>query len=67
MEETAHIVIGWIRDVGANSDIDITTENPEFSAWRWAEMRELPDRIVPFKRQLYRRLVDEFGHLAGRN
>jgi len=26
MEETAHIVIGWIRDVGANSDIDITTE-----------------------------------------
>ena len=27
MEETAHIVISWIRDVGANStDIDITTE-----------------------------------------
>ena len=26
MEQTAHIVIGWIRDVGANSDIDITTE-----------------------------------------
>ena len=55
------------RFTGADSDIDITTENPEFSAWRWAEMRELPDLIVPFKRQLYRRLVDEFGHLAGRN
>ena len=27
MEETAHIVIGWIRDVGSSStDLDITTE-----------------------------------------
>ena len=46
------------------SDIDIATEHPEFSPWKWAEMAELPDLIVPFKRQLYRTLVEEFGHLA---
>jgi putative (di)nucleoside polyphosphate hydrolase len=54
------------RFKGVDSDIDITTENPEFSAWKWAQMRELPDLIVPFKRKLYRKLVEEFGHLAGK-
>jgi putative (di)nucleoside polyphosphate hydrolase len=50
---------------GEDADIDITTENPEFSAWKWADMRELPNLIVPFKRRLYSELVEEFGHLAG--
>jgi len=49
---------------GKNKDIDIATKHPEFSRWRWAEMRELPELIVPFKRQLYATLIEEFGHLA---
>ena len=49
---------------GKDKDIDIATKHPEFSRWRWAEMRELPDLIVPFKRQLYATLIDEFAHLA---
>jgi len=27
-------------------------------------MAELPDIIVPFKRQIYREVIAEFGHLA---
>ncbi len=50
--------------LGTDADIDIATEKPEFRAWRWAELAELPDLIVPFKRRLYRDLVAEFGHLA---
>ncbi len=50
--------------LGTDADIDIATEQPEFRAWRWAELAELPDLIVPFKRRLYRDLVAEFGHLA---
>ena len=49
---------------GKDSDIDIATKDPEFSAWKWAPMSELPDLIVPFKRRLYSDLVAEFGHLA---
>jgi putative (di)nucleoside polyphosphate hydrolase len=49
---------------GHDEDIDIATDDPEFSAWRWADVRELPDLIVPFKRRLYRELVAAFGHLA---
>ena len=54
------------RFQGVDSDIDIATKHPEFSKWKWAEMRELPDLIVPFKRLLYSELVAEFGHLANR-
>lgn len=49
------------RFLGQDSDIDLDTETPEFSAWRWAEPRELPDLIVPFKRDLYRRLLEIFA------
>jgi putative (di)nucleoside polyphosphate hydrolase len=52
------------RFLGSDDDIDIETEVPEFRAWRWAEMTELPDLIVPFKRRIYEDLVKEFGHLA---
>jgi putative (di)nucleoside polyphosphate hydrolase len=37
---------------------------PEFDAWRWAEIGELVDLIVPFKRQVYQQVVAEFAALA---
>jgi len=52
------------RFLGQDADIDITTHRPEFSAWKWAPMAELPSLIVPFKRRLYAELVSEFRHLA---
>jgi putative (di)nucleoside polyphosphate hydrolase len=53
-----------LRFLGTDADIDIATAEPEFSAWRWAELAELPDLIVPFKRDLYRRLIAEFAAVA---
>ncbi|HEY5598176.1 MAG TPA: RNA pyrophosphohydrolase [Kiloniellales bacterium] len=53
-----------LRFLGGDADIDIAGDEPEFSAWRWAELTELPDLIVPFKRTLYQRLVAEFGPIA---
>jgi len=55
-----------LRFLGTDGDIDIDTEEPEFSAWRWADFEELPELIVPFKRAIYRRLVEEFRPLAER-
>lgn len=45
---------------GADEEIDLETEHPEFSTWRWARPDELPELIVPFKRPLYERLLAEF-------
>ena len=52
------------RFTGRDQDIDIARDNPEFSAWKWTPLRTLPDLIVPFKRTLYSRLIEEFGSLA---
>jgi putative (di)nucleoside polyphosphate hydrolase len=37
---------------------------PEFDTWRWARLDELPDLIVPFKRQVYAEVIREFAALA---
>ena len=49
------------RFLGCDEDVNIATGNPEFREWRWVEPRRLPDLIVPFKRDLYRRLLDDFA------
>ena len=51
------------RFLGQDSDIDIATDHPEFRAWKWAAPETLPDLIVPFKRKLYRDIVQEFRAL----
>jgi putative (di)nucleoside polyphosphate hydrolase len=53
-----------LRFLGTDADINIAGAHAEFSAWRWAELAETPDLIVPFKRTLYQRLVAEFGPIA---
>ena len=36
---------------------------PEFATWQWVEPDELPELIVPFKREVYRAVVREFRAL----
>ena len=48
------------RFLGSDADVNIHTHHPEFREWKWVEPQELPDLIVPFKRDLYRRLLEEF-------
>ncbi|MBA8878060.1 RNA pyrophosphohydrolase [Phyllobacterium myrsinacearum] len=36
----------------------------EFDAWAWKPMVQLPDLIVPFKREVYEQVVAAFRHLA---
>lgn len=54
-----------MRFVGEDGDINIATAVPEFAEWKWIEPKDLPSVIVPFKRDLYQAVVDEFApHLA---
>lgn len=36
-------------------------DHQEFSEWRWLPHQELVDNIVPFKREVYARVVEEFA------
>lgn len=49
-----------IMFTGEDQDININTEIPEFCAWRWANLEELPRIIIPFKRKLYKAVLEEF-------
>jgi putative (di)nucleoside polyphosphate hydrolase len=54
-----------LRFTGADSDIRLDADpHPEFDAWRWARIEELPDLAVSFKRAIYEELVRAFGPLA---
>jgi putative (di)nucleoside polyphosphate hydrolase len=48
------------RFLGADSDVDIATPDPEFRAWKWADPADLPAMIVPFKKKLYEDVVAAF-------
>ena len=50
------------RYLGRDSDINIKTKNPEFSCWKWSKGEELVDSIVPFKKDIYRKLVSNFSN-----
>jgi putative (di)nucleoside polyphosphate hydrolase len=49
------------RFLGTDADVNIATKHAEFREWRWIEPARLPELIVPFKQELYRRLLSEFG------
>lgn len=45
---------------GTDDDVNIATAHPEFSAWKWLPKTQLVDAIVPFKREVYARVLAEF-------
>jgi putative (di)nucleoside polyphosphate hydrolase len=49
------------RFLGSDDEVNIKTGHPEFRAWQWVEPSRLPELIVPFKRDLYGRLVNDFA------
>ncbi len=49
---------------GTDDDINIATKHPEFARWKWVELEEIVDLIVPFKRELYQEIVYQFKGLS---
>ncbi len=49
-----------LRFNGHDTDINIETGHQEFSRWKWTDAQQLPDMIVPFKKELYKAVLQEF-------
>ena len=49
--------------LGTNSDINIATEHPEFSNWKWIPKENLLEEIVPFKKSVYESVLREFERI----
>lgn len=61
----------WFAFLFTGDDSEINVQTPgggkfdaEFSEWRWADLKETPDLIVPFKREVYEQVVGEFSDVA---
>ena len=49
------------RFLGLDNEININTQKPEFSDWKWIEPSKLPSVIVDFKKKLYLDLLKEIN------
>lgn len=49
-----------MRFTGQDNQIDIATDHPEFTRWKWQDPRRLIDEIVPFKREVYEQVMKAF-------
>ncbi len=47
--------------LGEEKEINLNTSNPEFIEWKWIYPNELPEVIVDFKRDLYKKLLKEIN------
>ena len=45
---------------GNDKEINVGTANPEFSEWKWTNIDIIIDNIVPFKRDVYSKILEEF-------
>ncbi|NBD31024.1 MAG: RNA pyrophosphohydrolase [Alphaproteobacteria bacterium] len=52
-----------MRFLGTDDQVQIETAHPEFSCWKWSDPSDLLSNIVTFKREVYARVLDEFGDL----
>ncbi len=56
----------WVlaRFAGEDNQIRLDAHDPaEFNEWKWVEPALLPDLIVPFKKRVYRAVLEEFREL----
>ncbi|MCE9521153.1 MAG: RNA pyrophosphohydrolase [Alphaproteobacteria bacterium] len=54
-----------LRFLGVEGEIDLRAHgHPEFDAWKWVPIDEVAGLIVPFKRDVYVKVVDSFRSWA---
>lgn len=56
----------WVllRFSGSDADVNLNAHKPaEFCDWKWVAPDVLPDLIVPFKKRVYRSVLEEFRAL----
>ena len=53
------------RFEGQDAEVNLNAHTPpEFDAWRWADLEETVDLVVPFKRAAYEQVVEAFRPYA---
>ena len=52
-----------MRFTGDDNEININTKNPEFIDWKWINAEDLPNVVVDFKVNIYKKILEELTYL----
>jgi putative (di)nucleoside polyphosphate hydrolase len=53
-----------MRFTGQDADVNLEAHDPpEFCDWQWLDPERLPEMIIPFKKRVYRTVLEEFRDL----
>jgi len=52
-----------MKFLGKNDEINVNTKNPEFLEWKWIEPMTLPNIVVNFKVDMYKKISEELKSL----
>ena len=52
-----------MKFLGKNDEININTQNPEFSDWKWIKISKLPEVVINFKVNIYKKLKEKLETL----
>ena len=55
-----------LRFLGRDGEIDLETPHQEFSEWKWVDADALLRLIVPFKREIYGKVIAAFKDLIAK-
>jgi len=53
-----------MKFTGKNNEINVNTENPEFSDWRWIDIEDLTKVAVTFKINVYKKIEEKLNSLG---
>ena len=51
------------RFFGKDEEFDLKTHKPEFKDWKWIKPVEAINFVVPFKKELYKKILKNFNEL----
>ena len=51
-----------IEYFGNDKGVNINSKNPEFKKWSWVSKNKIFELIVPFKKELYKKIINEFKY-----
>lgn len=49
------------RFIGSDTDFRLDKHTVEFDAWKWADLNDAPDLVIPFKAAVYREVASGFA------
>ena len=53
-----------VKFIGKENEINLETRYPEFIEWKWIDMNDLPNVIVDFKLEVYKKILIELKKIT---